>query len=91
MEVSIKLVEVSEREHEGRKFNVYKVLAKGGKKMDCRFVRTCENVPTQPCVMICNEDDVNVDTTRMYPTLWVKHVIRTEELVRKSNFGTYFD
>lgn len=92
-EVKFSLVEIKDIESktDGKKFKAYKVLAKNGKKMDCRFVTGCQNVPTEPCTIVCDEEECNVDTTRMYPILWVKNVLRTEERVRKSNLGEYFD
>ena len=92
MERKFKIIEVRDiTTRDGKKFKAYKTLANGGKKMDVRFQRTCNNVPTEPCVIVVNEDDCNVDTTRQYPILWVKEVQRIEEFERKSNVSEYFD
>ena len=93
MEVKFNIIEVKEINIPERKlkFNAYKTVDRNGKKMDVRFVRDCQNVPTEPCVIVCEDIDCNVDNTRRYPILWVKNVLRQEEIQRKSNIGDYFD
>ena len=59
--------------------------------MDVRFVRDCANIPTEPCVIVCDESQCNVDTTRRYPILWVKNVIRCEPFERKNNLNEFFN
>lgn len=91
-EREFKIVEVKEVQlTNGQSFNAYKTIAKQGKKMDVRFVKTCKNIPTEPCVIVVNEDDVNVDTTKQYPVLWVKNVIEIKPLERRNNISDYFD
>lgn len=90
-EVKFIVAKVEPIDRNGMKFNAYRVVSKGGRLMDCRFVKGCQNVPEKPCVIVCNEDDCNVDTTRMYPILWVKNIIRIEERERTSNVGQFFD
>lgn len=91
-ERKFKIIEVSEiTTKDGKKFNAYKTLANGGRKMDVRFVRNCNNIPTEPCVIVCDEYNCNVDTTRQYPILWIKDVIRIEAFERKNNVSEYFD
>ena len=91
-ERKFKIIEVSEiTTKDGKKFNAYKTLANGGRKMDVRFVRNCKNIPTEPCVIVCEEDQCNVDATRQYPILWIKDVVRIEVLERKNNVSEYFD
>lgn len=91
-EVKFKIIEVKEiTTKDGKKFDAYKTIGKGGRKMDVRFVRTAKNLPTQPCVIVVNEEDANVDTTRQYPILWIKDVIRIEDFERKNNVGDFFD
>lgn len=91
-EVKFKIIEVKEiTTKDGKKFDAYKTIGKGGRKMDVRFVRTAKNIPTQPCVIVVNEEDANVDTTRQYPILWIKDVIRIEDFERKNNVGDFFD
>lgn len=91
-ERKFKIIEVNEiTTKDGKKFNAYKTLANGGRKMDVRFVRNSKNIPTGPCVIVCEEDKCNVDTTRRYPILWIKDVVRIEEFERKNNISEYFD
>lgn len=92
MERSFKIIEVKEvTTKDGKKFDAYKTAGKGGRKMDVRFVRDCKNKPTEPCVIVVNDEDCNVDATRQYPILWVKDVVRIEEFERKNNTSDYFD
>lgn len=92
MERKFKIIEVKEiTTRDGKKFKAYKTIGKGGRKMDVRFVRDCNNVPTEPCVVVVNEENCNVDTTRQYPILWVKSVERIEGFERKNNTSDYFD
>lgn len=92
MDTKIKIIEVKEiTTKDGKKFDAFKTIGKGGRKMDVRFVRTCTNVPTEPCVIVVDEKMCNVDTTRQYPILWVKEVKAIEEFERKSNLSEYFD
>ena len=92
MERKFKIIEVNEITiKDGKKFKAYKTIGKGGRKMDVRFVRDCNNVPTEPCVVVVNEENCNVDTTRQYPILWIKSVERIEGFERKNNTSDYFD
>ena len=92
MERKFKIIEVNEiTTKDGKKFKAYKTIGKGGRKMDVRFVRDCNNVPTEPCVVVVNEENCNVDTTRQYPILWIKSVERIEGFERKNNTSDYFD
>ena len=87
-----KIIEVTDiTTKDGKKFKAYKTLANGGRKMDVRFTRDCQNIPTQPCVVVCNEEDCNVDNTRQYPILWIKNVQAIEDFERKNNVSEYFN
>ena len=92
MERKFKIIEVKEIENKntGAKFNAYKTVGKSGKKMDVRFTKDCENIPKEPCTIVVDENDANVDTSRIYPCLWIKHVIRIENTERKSNLADFF-
>ena len=92
MERKFKIIEVNEiTTKDGKKFKAYKTIGKGGRKMDVRFVRDCNNVPTEPCVVVVNDENCNVDTTRQYPILWIKNVERIEGFEHKNNTSDYFD
>ena len=75
---------------DGRTFTAYKTLAKGGKKMDVRFVRGCKNIPTGPCTIVVDDNDCNVDKSRLYPILWIKQVVEIKENEHKSNIDEFF-
>lgn len=90
--VKFKIIEVKEiTTKDGQKFNAYKTIGKGGRKMDVRFVRTAKNIPTEPCVIVVDGANANVDNTRQYPILWIKDVEGIEEFERKNTLGEYFD
>lgn len=91
MEVKFKVIEVKEINVSGKKFNAYKTIGKGGRKMDIRFTRECNIIPKEPCVIVCEENKCNVDTTRQYPILWIKEVIRIEDFERKNNIKEWFE
>lgn len=92
MERKFKIIKVNDiTTKDGKKFKAYKTIGKDGRKMDVRFVRDCNNVPTEPCVVVVNEENCNVDTTRQYPILWIKSVERIEDFQRKNNMPDYFD
>lgn len=91
MEKRFKVIEVKEiTTKDGKKFNAFKTLANGGRKMDIRFVRNAHNIPTEPCIIVCNEEDCNVDTSRQYPILWIKDVIAIEPFTKKNNVSDFF-
>lgn len=90
-ERKFKIIEINDiSTPDGKKFKGYKTIANGGRKMDVRFVRDCKIVPVEPCVIVCDENDCNVDTTRRYPILWVKNVLRLEPFERKNNLNDFF-
>lgn len=91
MEVKFKVIEVKEINAGGKKFNAYKTIGKGGRKMDIRFTRECNIIPKEPCVIVCEDNKCNVDTTRQYPILWIKEVIRIEDFERKNNIKEWFE
>ena len=74
----------------GRSFKAYRVVTKNGKFMDCKFRKDCKNIPTEPCIIVVDEENANVDTSGRYPVLWVKEVIETKPFVRQSNLRTFF-
>lgn len=92
MEKKFKVIEIKEiTTKDGKKFNAYKTLGKGGRKIDIRFTKDCTNIPKEPCTIVVEEENANVDTTRQYPILWIKDVVRIEPFERKNNVNDYFD
>ena len=89
--MKIKVIEVKEiKTNDGKQFMAYKTVGKGGRKMDLRFVKGCQNIPTEPCYIEVEDDDANVDTTRQYPIVWVKQVKSILPFERKSNLSDFF-
>ena len=90
-ELKIKLVEVKPvTTKDGKKFTAYKVLDNKGKLMDCKFRQEVTNLPTEPCILVIDDDKCNVATNRQYPVLWVQELKGIEELVKESNSAAYF-
>ena len=89
-----KIVKIEEiQTKEGRRFNTYKTVDKRGNFMDVKFVKTCQNVPTERCVIVVDENDWNVDDQRQYPVLWIAQVdaIEPYPASKGNNKRTYFD
>ena len=76
---------------DGKKFTAYKVLTKQGKIIDCKFVKEVDNLPTEPCILVIEEDKCNVSTNTQYPVLWVKEVKEILPIVKTTNASNYFD
>lgn len=92
MKITIKIIEAKEiTPKSGAKFTAFKTVDKSGKKMDVKFIRDCRNVPTEPCEIIVDDSQANVDTNRQYPCLWIKEVLEIKPLERKSNMADFFD
>ena len=90
-EVKFKIIEVKEiTAKNGNKFTAYKTVGKGGKKLDVRFTKTCKNVPISTCTIVVKKENANVDTSRIYPILWVKNVERIEASERRNNIDEFF-
>ena len=89
--VEIQVVKVDDVVLEnGRSFKAYKVVDKDGKFMDCKFRKDCKNIPTEPCIIVVDEEMANVDNTSRYPVLWVKDVIECKPFIRQSNLRNWF-
>lgn len=82
METTVKLkVVVAEKETtDGRKFKAYKTFSKNGRATELKFRKEVQNVPTKNCYIVCNVDDVNVNTSGEYPVCWVKAIQSVEDL-----------
>ena len=89
--IRFKIIEVKEiTTKDGKKFKAYKTVGKGGRKLDVRFVQGCANLPTEPCTIVVNRSNANVDKTRLYPILWVKDIEAIEANERKNNLDEFF-
>lgn len=63
------------RNSDGGYFTTFQAVKKDKKLIDCRFTKDCENQPRVSCMMLVKTKDINIATNRLYPTLWVKHII----------------
>lgn len=78
---TIKLkVKVDQREKDGRKFNVYKTFSKNGRATELKFRKEVQPLPVKDCFIVCNVDDVNVNTNGEFPVCWVKAIQSIEDL-----------
>lgn len=93
--MKIRIIEVKEitAKTTGNKFTAYKAVTKQGKKIDCRFTKSCDpsKIPTEPCFIVVDDDKANVDTFRQYPVLWVKEVKEILPFESNNNLSDFFD
>ena len=91
--MKIKIIEVKEitAKQTGNKFTAYKAVTKQGRKIDCRFTKEVNLVPTEPCYIVVDDDKANVDTNRQYPVLWVKEVKEILPFESTNNLSDFFD
>lgn len=86
-----KKIKIIVKEREGkdpsgkvRKFNTYKTTTKNGRFMDVKFRKEVTNLPTENCYAIIGVDNMNVDSNREYPVLWVSAVEGYESVEENS-------
>ena len=94
MTKEFKVISVQEvTSNNGNKFTAYKTIGKNGKKMDIRFTKSCDptKLPTEPCIVVVEEANANVDTSRQYPVLWIKAIEELKPIERKNNIDDFFD
>lgn len=93
--MKIKIIEVKEMQSATtkQKFMTYKTVDKNGRKMDLKFRKEVNTKDiTGPCTLVIEDaENVNVDTTKQYPCVWVRGFDSIEETERKSNVGDFFD
>lgn len=76
---------------EGKSFDTFKAVQKNGKLIDCKFTKDVKNLPDESCFMYVEEDKINIDKNKKYPTLWVKKVVKYEESISKETTLDEFD
>ena len=87
----IEIVRVKEVKYNNTAFLAYHAVDKNGRLIDVKFVKGCQNVPTEPCIIVVRTDNMNVDTRRRYPCLWVKNVEQIKPVVyNNSSLDEYF-
>ena len=74
-------VRVTERTtHDGRKFNSYCTFSKNGRRTTLKFRKEITNPPAKDCYIICNVDDVNINTSDEFPVCWVRAILDIEDM-----------
>ena len=87
----IEIVRVKEVKYNNTAFLAYQAVDKNGRLIDVKFVKGCKNVPAEPCIIVVRTDNMNVDTRRRYPCLWVKNVEEIKPVVyNNSSLDEYF-
>ena len=87
----IEIVRVKEVKYNNTAFLAFQAVDKNGKLIDVKFVKGCQNVPTEHCIIVVRTDNMNVDTHRRYPCLWVKNVEQIKPVVyNNSSLDEYF-
>lgn len=67
---------------DGRKFNVYKTYSKHDRKLDVKFRKDCNDVPTSTCYITVDVNEMNI-TKGEYPTVWIKSIVSVQSLQEK--------
>jgi len=73
LEVEVREVTVTENGKE-KKFNAYKAYESNGRKVDLKFRKEADNIPKENCFIKVSADDMNKNTNKKYPEIWVKNV-----------------
>lgn len=87
----VEIVRVKEIKYNNTAFLAFQAVDKNGKLIDVKFCKGCANVPKEPCIIVVKSDNMNVDTRRRYPCLWVKQVEEIKPIVyNNSSLDEYF-
>lgn len=81
----IRVIVGTAKTKDGRTFNTYKAVQKGGHLCDCKFRKEVKNLPEKACIMVVKKDNINMQKNSLYPVLWVKAVESYEELPSSTN------
>lgn len=87
----VEIVKVKEIKYNNTNFLAFQAVDKNGRLIDVKFCKGCTNVPKEPCIIVVQSDNMNVDTRRRYPCLWVKQVEEIKPIVyNNSSLDEYF-
>ena len=75
---TIKIIVSPKKTSEGRSFLAYRAVTAHGRLITCKFNQTVTNPPQETCYITCLVSDLNVDTSKEYPVLWVKAIQSTK-------------
>ena len=67
-----------------KKFNTYKTVTKNGRLMEVKFRKDVTTLPTEDCYAVIGVDNMNVDKSKEYPTIWVAAVESYESIEANS-------
>ena len=76
----IKIKVTPKKTADGRSFYTYKTFSKNGRAIEVKFRKECKNAPEKDCFIVCNEDDMHLNTSGEYPVMWVQAIVDTEDL-----------
>jgi len=87
---TLKIIATEREDREKKtKFMTFKTYGKGGKLIDVKFTKECKDAPntegTHTIEVYC--DEMNIDTQRRFPVLWIKSIKRVvplEEVLGKT-------
>lgn len=72
----IEIVEATEIKMEnGTKFWGYKTVLKNGKFVNLKFRQSCPNPPTEKGFIEVPIDEISIDTSRRYTTVWIGDIL----------------
>lgn len=76
----IKVTVSPKKTADGRSFNTYKTYSKNGRAIELKFRKDVKNVPEKNCFIVCDVDDMSLNTSGEYPVLWVRAIQSIEDL-----------
>ena len=76
---TIKIYVEEKATKEGRKFKVFHTFSKHDRRLEVKFRKDCNDVPTKNCYITVDVNEANV-TKGEYPTLWVKSIVSVQAL-----------
>jgi len=68
---------------EGKKFNYYKAVQSNGTLIDLKFRKEVTPLPKETSTIYVKPTDINKDSNRVYPCLWVKEVQSIQPVKRE--------
>ncbi len=76
----IKIVVQEKTTKDGRKFDTYKTFSKNGRATEVKFRKDVKDLPKATCYIVCDVDDMNLNTSGEYPVLWIRAIQGIEDL-----------
>lgn len=74
LELEVRQITIKREDGTKNEFNAYKSYLKSGKKIDVKFTRDVKNLPTTDCRIKVAIGDMNVDSNRKFPVLWIRKI-----------------